>query len=99
MLGILFGGLALISAAQGGLSLHQLSDIGEAATTLAKNWIPSLEKVGAIEMAASEVRIKQYRLIMLSDTPQHRMTNAANLAETHAQLCEPSRLRAPDQHG
>ncbi|WP_345819771.1 methyl-accepting chemotaxis protein [Methylobacterium fujisawaense] len=95
MLGILFGGLALISAAQGGLSLYQLSDIGEAATTLAGNWIPSLQKVGAIEMAASEVRIKQYRLILLSDTPQHRMTNAANLAETHAQLLRARRAYVP----
>ncbi|WCS22703.1 methyl-accepting chemotaxis protein [Methylobacterium sp. NMS14P] len=95
ILAILFVGLALISAAQGGLSLRQLAAIGEAATALATDWVPSLEKVGAIEVAASEVRIKQYRLILLSDTPEHRTTNEAALAKTHAQLRDARRAYEP----
>ncbi|WP_457106013.1 methyl-accepting chemotaxis protein [Methylobacterium sp. P5_C11] len=91
MLAILFGGLALISAAQGGLSLHNLSAISEAVTTLATDWVPSVAKVSAIEVAASEVRIKQYRLILLSDTAERRVINEANLAKTHPDLMEARR--------
>ncbi|MGZ7867092.1 methyl-accepting chemotaxis protein [Methylobacterium radiotolerans] len=95
ILALLFSGLALISAAQGSLSLHQLAAIGEVARALAKDWVPSLEKVGAIEVAASEVRIKQYRLILLSDTPEHRVINEAALAKTHAQLRDARRAYEP----
>ncbi|MEE7442243.1 methyl-accepting chemotaxis protein [Methylobacterium oryzae] len=95
ILALLFAGLALISAAQGGLSLRQLAGIGQAATALARDWVPSLEKVGAIEVAASEVRIKQYRLILLSDTPEHRDANEAALANTHARLRDARRAYEP----
>ncbi|MEH3065094.1 MAG: methyl-accepting chemotaxis protein [Methylobacterium radiotolerans] len=95
ILALLFAGLALISAAQGGLSLRQLAGIGQAATALARDWVPSLEKIGAIEVAASEVRIKQYRLILLSDTPEHRDANEAALANTHARLRDARRAYEP----
>ena len=87
-LAILFGLLALISTAQGGLSVRELAAIREAATALATNWLPSLETISAVEVAASEVRIKQYRLILLSDTAEHRAINESNLAATHAKLRE-----------
>ncbi|SDN15608.1 methyl-accepting chemotaxis protein [Methylobacterium phyllostachyos] len=85
---ILFGILALISAAQGILSLLDVGAIRRSTTTLATNWLPSVQRIGAIEVAASEVRIKQYRLILLSTTPEKRAENDVNLAATHAQLRE-----------
>jgi methyl-accepting chemotaxis protein len=87
-LAILFGLLALISAVQGGLSVRELAAIRNAATALATNWLPSLATISAVEVAASEVRIKQYRLILLSDTAEHRAINESNLAATHARLRE-----------
>ena len=45
---------------------------------------------------ASAVRIKQYRLILLSDTPEHRVINEAALAKTHAQLRDARRARVVD---
>ena len=83
---LLFGLLALISAIQGGLSLRELSAIREATTAVATNWIPSLEKVSTIEVAVSEVRIKQYRLVLLSDSPESRARGEASLIETHDRL-------------
>ncbi|MCJ2069656.1 methyl-accepting chemotaxis protein [Methylobacterium sp. J-030] len=85
---ILFGLIALISAGQGGLSLRDAAAIRRSTTVLATNWLPSVEKISAIEVAASEVRIKQYRLILLSNTPEKRSENEANLAATHANLRE-----------
>lgn len=92
---MIFVGLALVSAVQSGMSLRELAAVGEKTTALAKDWVPSLEKVGAIEVAASEVRIKQYRLILLSDTPEHRAANEANLAKTHAQFLDARRAYEP----
>jgi len=85
---ILFSLLALISAGQGGLSLRDAAAIRKSTTALATNWLPSVEKISTIEVAVSEVRIKQYRLILLSDTPEKRIQNEANLAATHARLLE-----------
>ncbi|MHB2205878.1 methyl-accepting chemotaxis protein [Methylobacterium sp. CM6257] len=94
-LATLFGLLALISAVQGSLSVHEAAGIRESVAALATNWIPSVEKVNEIEAAVSEVRIKQYRLILLSDTPEHRSANEANLASTHAKLSEARRVYEP----
>jgi methyl-accepting chemotaxis protein len=94
-LALLFGGLALITAVQGALALRELFAIRAAATALATNWLPSVEKVSAIEVAASEVRIKQYRLILLSGTPEARATHDAVLATIHANLREARRTYEP----
>ncbi|QGY01807.1 HAMP domain-containing protein [Methylobacterium mesophilicum SR1.6/6] len=94
-LSLLFALLALISAVQGGLSLRELAGIREATTAVATNWIPFLEKVSTIEIAASEVRIKQYRLVLLSENPEHRARNETNLAATHDRLGEARRAYEP----
>ena len=83
---LLFGLLALISAIQGGLSLRELAAIRDATTAVATNWIPSLDKVSTIEVAASEVRIKQYRLVLLSNSSEGRAKSEASLLETHERL-------------
>jgi len=85
---ILFGLLALISTGQGGLSLRDAAAVRRSTTVLATNWLPSVEKISTIEVAVSEVRIKQYRLILLSNTPEKRAENEANLAATHTRLRE-----------
>jgi methyl-accepting chemotaxis protein len=85
-LALLFGVLAMIPAIQGILSLGELTSIRDSTTAVASHWIPSVEKVNTIEVAASEVRIKQYRLILLSNTPEKRATNDDNLAGTHDRM-------------
>jgi methyl-accepting chemotaxis protein len=79
---LLFGVLALIPAIQGILSLGELTNIRHSTAAVASHWIPSVEKVNTIEVAVSEVRIKQYRLILLSDTPEKRAKNDDILAAT-----------------
>ncbi|WP_246730524.1 methyl-accepting chemotaxis protein [Methylobacterium sp. 2A] len=78
----------MISAGQGGLSLRDASAIRRSTTALATNWLPSVEKISAIEIAVSEVRIKQYRLILLSNTPEKVAENEVSLAATHTRLAE-----------
>ncbi|MCJ2134300.1 methyl-accepting chemotaxis protein, partial [Methylobacterium sp. J-026] len=95
ILTILFGLMALIAAGQGVLSLRDAAAIRQSTTALATNWLPSVEKISAIEVAASEVRIKQYRLILLSDTPENRAKNETSLAETHTRLREARRTYEP----
>ena len=88
ILATLFGFLALISAIQGGMSIRELAAIRESATVLGANWLPSLETISAVQVAASEVRIKQYRLILLADTAEHRATQESSLVATHTALRE-----------
>ncbi|MCJ2052388.1 methyl-accepting chemotaxis protein [Methylobacterium sp. J-070] len=95
VLALLFGLLALISAGQGGLSLYEIVGIRQATTSVATNWMPSVAQVNAIEVAASEVRVKQYRLVLLSNTPEQRRTNEVNLAGTHDRMRETRRTYEP----
>ena len=95
ILTVLFSLLALIAVGEGILSLRNAAAIRQSTTTLAMNWLPSVEKINAIEAAAFEVRIKQYHLILLSDTPENRTQNEASLADTHSILREARRRYEP----
>ena len=81
-----FGALALICVGQGALSVVKIAGIRHAVTAVATNWLPSVVAVNELKTAASEVRIKQLRLLSLSDTPAHLAENEASLAATHAML-------------
>ncbi|MCJ2087174.1 methyl-accepting chemotaxis protein [Methylobacterium sp. E-005] len=90
-----FGLLALIAAGQGALSILKLEGIRNAITEVASNWLPSVAAVNEIRSAASEVRIKQLRLLTLSDTPTHLAENEAKLAATHDKLTQARRAYEP----
>ncbi|MDP4005573.1 methyl-accepting chemotaxis protein, partial [Methylobacterium sp. NEAU K] len=85
-LAVIFCLFALIAAVQGGFSVLKLSDIRTSVTDVATRRLPSVATINDIEIAASEVRIKQYRLTTLSDTPERRAANEVQLAATHALL-------------
>ncbi|MCJ2061150.1 methyl-accepting chemotaxis protein [Methylobacterium sp. J-088] len=83
-----FGLLALIAAGQGALSIVKLAGIHHSVTQVASTWLPSVAAVSRMRGAASEVRIKQLRLLALSDSSDHLAENDAQLASTHANLTE-----------
>ncbi|MCJ2087145.1 methyl-accepting chemotaxis protein [Methylobacterium sp. E-005] len=90
-----FGLLALIAAGQGSLSIFELAGIRHSVTEVASNWLPSVVTVNEIRAAASEVRIKQLRLLTLSDTPAHLAENEAKLAATHDKLTQARKAYEP----
>ncbi|MCJ2048673.1 MCP four helix bundle domain-containing protein, partial [Methylobacterium sp. J-070] len=90
-----FGLLALIAAGQGALSIVKLAGIRHSVTEVAANWLPSVVAVGQMRELASEVRIKQLRLLSLSDTPAHLAENEAKLATTHEKLAQARRTYEP----
>ncbi|MCJ2050498.1 MCP four helix bundle domain-containing protein, partial [Methylobacterium sp. J-070] len=90
-----FGLLALIAAGQGALAIFELAGIRHSVTEVASNWLPSVVSVNEIRAAASEVRIKQLRLLTLSDTPTHLAENEAKLAATHDKLTQARRAYEP----
>ncbi|TNC04782.1 HAMP domain-containing protein [Methylobacterium terricola] len=71
----LFAGLALISCAQGAISLIKLSSIQHSVAEVAQNWIPSVSSTNAIRAEIDQIRIKQYRLISDGNNEQHRLDN------------------------
>ncbi|MCJ2091233.1 methyl-accepting chemotaxis protein [Methylobacterium sp. J-072] len=85
-LAAIFGLFALLAAGQGGLSIIELTDIRHSMTEVANNWLPSLVQINEVEIAASEVRIKQFRLMTLDS--DHRAAGETQLAATLAQFGE-----------
>ncbi|MCJ2105340.1 methyl-accepting chemotaxis protein [Methylobacterium sp. E-041] len=85
-LSIAFGLLALICAAQGTLSILKLAGIRHSVVQVTTNWLPSVIATNEIRAATSEVRIKQLRLLSLSDTPARLAENEAQLAAMHDKL-------------
>ena len=90
-----FGLLALIAAGQGALAIFKLSEIRQNVTEVATNWLPAVVALGAVREAASEVRIKQLRLLSLSDTPAKLTGNEASLVATHDKLAQARKAYEP----
>ncbi|MBP32427.1 methyl-accepting chemotaxis protein [Methylobacterium sp.] len=90
-----FGLLALIAVGQGALSIIKLAGIRQGVTQVAANWLPSVVAVGQMRAAASEIRIKQLRLLSLSDTPSRLVENETKLAATHDKLSEVRKAYEP----
>ncbi|KNY20418.1 methyl-accepting chemotaxis protein [Methylobacterium sp. ARG-1] len=87
-LAAIFGLFALMAVGQGSLSIIELADIQQSMTDVAGNWLPSVTRINEVEVAASEVRIKQFRLMTLSNDPEHLRVGEAQLAATLAKLSE-----------
>jgi methyl-accepting chemotaxis protein len=62
----LFGGVALITVGQGAVALNELSGIRKGVTEVAKNWLPSVATVNEMSSAASQMRLRQYRIVTTS---------------------------------
>ncbi|MEE7492294.1 methyl-accepting chemotaxis protein [Methylobacterium oryzae] len=90
-----FGVLALIAAGQGALSLYELAGIRRSVTEVSTDWLPSVVAVNEIRGAASEVRIKQLRMLSLSDTPTRLAENEAKLAAAHDRLAQARKAYEP----
>ncbi|MCJ2093052.1 methyl-accepting chemotaxis protein [Methylobacterium sp. J-072] len=90
-----FGLLALIAAGQGALSIVKLAGIRHSVAEVAANWLPSVVAAGQMRELASEVRIKQLRLLILSDTQAHLAENEAKLATTHEKLAQARKTYEP----
>ena len=87
-LATIFGLFALLAAGQGGLSIIELADIRHSMTEVATNWLPSMTRINEVEIAASEVRIKQFRLMTLANDADHLRVGEAQVAMTLTQLGE-----------
>lgn len=90
-----FGLLAVIAAGQGTVSIVKLTQIRHSVTEVGSNWIPSVVAVGQMRAAASEVRVKQLRLLSLSDTPAHLAENMDKLTASHDGLAKARRAYEP----
>ena len=81
-----FGLLAVIAIGQGVLSLRKLSGIRTSVNEVAKNWLPSVLILGTIQNDVADVRVKQFRVLTLGDTPEQRAGNAKLQATSLAKL-------------
>src|SRR4051812_16839486 len=74
--------IALIGAGQGAISILKLGEIGARVSAVSNDWLPSVDEAWRIGATASRVRLKQYRLVSSSQTPQELADNLAGLDET-----------------
>ncbi|MEE7459837.1 methyl-accepting chemotaxis protein [Methylorubrum populi] len=73
------GLLALSAAAQGVMSAVKLSSIQREVTQVATNWLPSVNAVNTLSTGTRDMRVKLYRLVVTSDTPQALVDNEKGL--------------------
>ncbi|HEV2544845.1 MAG TPA: methyl-accepting chemotaxis protein [Methylobacterium sp.] len=79
-LAALFGGVALITAIQGAISLGELSSIRKRVNEVASNWLPSVVTANEMNATASRVRLRQFRMATTVDDPK-ALTAYRNLYE------------------
>ncbi|NEU12629.1 HAMP domain-containing protein [Methylobacterium sp. BTF04] len=90
-----FGFLALICAGQGALSVVKLASIRQSVTEVASNWLPSVVTINEIKSTVDEVRIKELRMLALSDTPARVEENEGKLAVAHGELAKARKVYEP----
>ena len=62
-----FGSLLILMMALGGLAIVKMSDINDASTVIAENWLPSVDAVNRINTDTSDLRILEYRHVATLD--------------------------------
>ncbi len=79
---ILIGSVTLLGVAavgQGMVSVVRLKAIEREVNEVATNWLPSVNAVNTISTATRDVRVKLYRFVVASETPQALAENEAGL--------------------
>jgi methyl-accepting chemotaxis protein len=79
---ILIGSISLLGVAAAGqsvVSVVKLRAIEREVTEVATNWLPSVNVVNTISTATRDVRVKLYRFVVASETPQALAENEAGL--------------------
>ncbi|MGU3362591.1 methyl-accepting chemotaxis protein [Methylobacterium sp. M6A4_1b] len=79
---ILIGSITLLgvaAAGQGVVSVVKLRTIEREVKQVATNWLPSVNVVNTISTATRDVRVKLYRFVVASETPQALAENEAGL--------------------
>ena len=79
---ILIGSMALLgvaAAGQGATSVLKLRAIQRDVNEVTTNWLPSVNVVNTISTATRDVRVKLYRFVVASETPQALEKNEAGL--------------------
>ncbi|WP_298964136.1 methyl-accepting chemotaxis protein [uncultured Methylobacterium sp.] len=91
----LFGSVALVAAGQGAVSLVELSQIRRGVDEVSRYWLPSVAAVNDISIAASQVRLRQYRLVTNSADAAALAENRRFYEQAVANLAEARRIYQP----
>ena len=83
-----FSLLAVVAAAQGGLSIVKLATIDREVREIADNWLPSVGLLGDISTATRDERVKTYRYVATSDTPQLLAENEKTVRTSQKALAD-----------
>ena len=81
-----FSILAVVAAAQGGISIVRLSSIDREVRDIADNWLPSVGLLGDISTATRDERVKTYRFVAASPTDALLAENEKSVRTSQAAL-------------
>jgi methyl-accepting chemotaxis protein len=90
-----FSLLAVVAAVQGGLSIVRLGAIDRDVREIADNWLPSVGLLGDISTATRDERVKTYRYVSTSDTPQLLAENEKSVRASQKALADLRRAYEP----
>ncbi|MEA1831320.1 methyl-accepting chemotaxis protein [Methylobacterium durans] len=80
------GLLGLAAAGQGAVNVAKLSSIRQDVHEVAANWLPSVTAIQEISTGTREIRVKIYRYVVASETPQALADNGKALDDSHRSL-------------
>ncbi|SMD13015.1 methyl-accepting chemotaxis protein [Fulvimarina manganoxydans] len=69
---VAFGSLLVLTMALGVLAIVKMSDINDASTVIAENWLPSVDVVNRINTETSDFRVLEYRHVSSLDPAEMR---------------------------
>jgi methyl-accepting chemotaxis protein len=85
-LATLSGALALVSVGQATLGVSDLVVIRHNIDEVATNWLPSVDVINRLNTATRDNRVKLYRFVVASPTPQALAENKKVLADVQADI-------------
>ncbi len=83
-----FSLLAVVAAVQGGLSIVKLATIDREVREIATDWLPSVGLLGDISTATRDERVKSYRYVATSDTPELLAANEKSVRVSQKALAD-----------
>ena len=79
ILAMSIGLLSLSAIGQGAVSVVKLSAIENEVNEIATNWLPSVDVVNAMSTSTRDVRVKLYRFVVASESPEAVVENEKGL--------------------
>ena len=86
------------TAAMGVFSIERMGAVNEQSTAIMRDWVPGIERIGAVKSAIANLRVLEYNDIVVSGEAEQRDVDQRIEKALHAILIPPVMPLAPPRH-